>query len=377
MKKFSFSIFFLIFTLQVFSQNQNNGKENDKKGITIGNIIEMSGNWFISYRNGIEQIHADQDIPAENVVKNEFLLKRSYFTLKKNLNDVFSVRYTMDLTVDNEGEDAGNVETRLKYLYLKAKPKIKSSSLSGTFIEVGMVHTPWLDFEQSINTYRVQDNMAIERNKLINSADFGLTIGGNIGPKMDDNFLKNVSDAMEGKYASYVIGVYNGAGYSGKEKNNNKVLEGRISFRPFPEKVPEITLSAFGLLGKGNNIENPDFKQVLGYLAYSGKQLTVATQYHKGIGDFRAIYLDNNYNALKNSGYSLFSEYKFKNTHWAIWGRMDHFEVKETENYNTKRYIGGLTYRINEFLRLVANAERNESLLEDNNIYELNIEISF
>ncbi len=371
----------IILTLFLLStamlQAQDNGKENDLKGIDISNIIQMSGNWFVSYRNGIEQIHADQNNPAENIIKNEFLLKRSYFTLKKNLNDVFSVRYTMDLTLDTEGEDAGNVETRLKYLYLKAKPNLKTDWLTGTFIEVGMVHTPWLDFEQNINTYRVQDNMAIERNKLINSADFGFTIGGNIGPKMDATFLKDVNDAMEGKYFSYMVGLYNGAGYSGKEKNNNKVIQGRFSIRPFPEKLPEITVSTFGLLGKGNHIESPDFRQILGYLAYTGKQLTVATQCHTGIGDFRAIYLDFNNKALKNNGYSLFSEYKFKKTNWALWGRLDQFNVAGADENDTKRYIGGLTYRINNFLRFVANIEKNENLLKENNIYEINLEISF
>ena len=361
--------------IQIIAQD----KDDSEQSINIGNIVEMSGDWFISYRNGIEQIHADETTPEVQISENQFLLKRSYFTLKKELNDVFSVRYTQDLTLDTEGDDAGNVETRLKYLYLKIKPKIDNKTFTGTYIEIGMVHTPWLDFEQKINTYRVQDNMFIERNKIVNSADFGVMIAGNIGPKMDGDYLKTVNGAMNGKYMSYAIGIFNGGGYSSSEKNDNKTIEGRLSFRPFANTVPELQFSTSFMLGKGNSEYHPDFKQYLGFLAYVGQQTTLVAQGHRGIGDFKARYIadDQPEIALKNNGYSLFGEYKIKNTSWAVWGRYDDFKVPDKNKYNTKRYIAGLTYKINDYLRLVADFERNETLIEDNDIYELNFEISF
>ena len=376
MQKLIVTTILLVSFIQIMAQDK---ADTNKQGINIGNIVEMSGDWFISYRNGIEQIHADESITEIQNLENQFLLKRSYFTLKKNLNNVFSVRYTQDLTIDTEGDDAGNIETRLKYLYLKIKPQLESQTLTGTYIEIGMVHTPWLDFEQKINTYRVQDNMFIERNKIINSADFGVLLAGNIGPKMDNDYLKTVNDAMKGKYMSYAIGLFNGGGYSSAEKNKNKTLEGRLSFRPFAEKIPEIQLSTSFIYGKGNSEFNPDFEQYMGFVAYVGKQLTAIAQGHTGIGDFKARYTFEGHpeTALKNKGYSFFTEYKIKNSPWAIWGRVDDFKVSGEKKYDTKRYITGLTYKINDYLRLVADFERNETLLEDNNIYELNFEISF
>lgn len=351
----------------------------EDKPIKIGNILEMSGNWFIAYRNGVEQIHADENIPEETNIENQFLLKRSYFTLKKDLNEVLSVRYTMDLTLDTEGEDAGNVETRLKYLYLKVKPKIESKLFTGTFLEVGMVHTPWLDYEQKINTYRVQDNMFIERNKIINSADFGFMIGGNIGPKMDAEFLKKTNKAMPGKYLSYAFGIYNGGGYSGAEKNKNKLAEGRISVRPLANTLPQIQLSSSFLYGKANSESNPDLKQIHGFVTYSGEQLTLIAQAHSGVGDFRAKYteVENPSVSLKNKGMSYFGEYKFGKSPWALWGRYDSFEVDDKQFADIQRYIGGITFKVNNYLRLIADYECNISKEVANHIYEVNFEISF
>ncbi len=354
-------------------------EDESSKGINIGNIVEMSGNWFIAYRNGVEQIHADENIPEIQVSENKFMLKRSYFTLKKDLNDVFSVRYTQDLTIDSEGSDAGNVETRLKYLYLKIKPRLQSKTFTGTYVEIGMVHTPWLDFEQKINTYRVQDNMFIERNKLKNSADFGVLVAGNIGPVMDKEYLKTVNGAMKGKYMSYALGVFNGGGYSGEEKNHNKTFEGRLSFRPLANKIPELQLSTSFMLGKGNSEFSPEFKQYMGFLAYVGKQVTLVAQGHTGTGDFRARYVADDHPeiALDNQGYSFFGEYKIKRSPFALWGRFDEFKVPDKVKLNTTRYIAGVTYKINDYLRVVGVYERNETQDEDNDIYEINFEVSF
>ncbi len=69
----------------------------------------ISGQYFIAY------LYNDQ---SDN---HQFTLKRGYFTVNTKLSEQFSVRYTQDITLDQEGSDAGNVEMRLKFLYLKAK----------------------------------------------------------------------------------------------------------------------------------------------------------------------------------------------------------------------------------------------------------------
>ncbi|MXV38496.1 hypothetical protein GO491_07380 [Flavobacteriaceae bacterium Ap0902] len=353
-------------------------RTSEAQKINIGDFVEMSGQWFISYRD----IHEDYIATDGSTMKDHqssVFLKRSYFTLEKDLNATFSVRYTQDITIDTEGDDAGNVETRLKYLYVRAKPKVNIDWLTGLWIEGGMVHRPWLDYEQKVNTYRAQDNMAIERNKIFNSADFGLTVGGNIGPKMDREFLKTTNGAMKGKYLTYVLGIYNGGGYSGAEKNNNKVIAGRFSVRPLPAIIPELQFSGYFNVGKGNTEYNPDFNQWLGMAAYTGRNLTLTAQYHDGTGDYKGRYVeaDDPSKALDNHGYSIFGEYKIGNTPWAIWGRHDSFTLENGIDDDITRNIGGISYRYNRNIRLIANTEHTKQLDDKTEIYELTLEIVF
>ena len=372
------ALFLCLLTGQIANAQSQSSEGNEIEIPTIFTGVEMSGNWFISYRDFHETTPATGTAPQIKEHTNAFVLKRSYFTLKKRINETFSVRYTQDLTIDREGSDEGNVETRLKYLYVKAEPEFESNIITGFWGEVGMVHTPWLDYEQAINTYRVQDNMAIERARIISSADFGVVFGGNIGPEMDKEFLDNVNDAMTGKYMSFMLGIYNGGGYSAVERNLNKVFSGRISIRPLPELLPEIQLASLIKLGKGNTVEEPDFKQFLGFVAYTGKNITVTTQYHSGRGDFKGDIVDptDPSRSLENSGYSFFSEVKIPNTNFAVWGRYDYFDVKEVDR-DANRYIGGITYKINSNLRLVLNSESADINNITSNVYELNLEIKF
>ena len=71
---------------------------------TVDTSVKISGLWFLAYRG---------NIPSEG--NDAFVVKRGYLTFKKNFNETLSVRYTQDITIDKEGDDAGNVELRFKY----------------------------------------------------------------------------------------------------------------------------------------------------------------------------------------------------------------------------------------------------------------------
>ncbi|MGS0524804.1 hypothetical protein ACU8V7_05995 [Zobellia nedashkovskayae] len=195
---------------------------------------------------------------------------------------------------------------------------------------------------------------------------------------MDDGFLKDVNGVMKGKYASYSLGIYNGGGYSGIEKNTNKVVAGRLTVRPFANSLPQLQVSGYFNRGKGNSEFSPDFNQVLGFLAFTEKQYKLTAQLHDGVGDFRARYIDSNdpSRALKNHGYSFFGEYRFGRSPFSLWGRLDEFKVEEIDE-RTQRIIGGLTYRVNKMIRLILNTEHTTVDNNTEDTYELNLEISF
>ena len=113
-------------------------------------------------------------------------------------------------------------------------------------------------------------------------------------------------------------------------------------------------------------------------MAYTGKQLTLTGQYHTGTGDFKGKYVDPNdkHKALDNRGYSFFGEYKVPKTNFALWSRYDHFEVDKI-NRDVNRYIGGVSYQANQYLRLILDTEYHTINEEKDHIYELNMEINF
>ncbi|NJO88344.1 MAG: hypothetical protein HC831_04775 [Chloroflexia bacterium] len=217
----------------LFAQSNDSIKNDVAKNLLQNTTI--SGQYFMAYNyNDSEELH-------------NFLLKRGYFTLKTKINEMFSVRYTQDITLDEEGEDAGNVEMRLKYLYLKGK---LDKILRNSYFEVGLVHTPWLDFEQHINEYRVQGKMFSESIRMLNSADFGVTVAGLIGGEIDEKYQKEVNKYEAGKYGSYAFGFFNGGGYHDFEENSNKTFQSRLTLRPLPNKIPGLQLSHSFAYGK-------------------------------------------------------------------------------------------------------------------------------
>lgn len=375
MKKLLLTLFVLTFVFTTQAQKQK--KEN---AINFAGL-QMSGDWFIAHSNSKKE--------GEDWT-NSFKVKRSYFTLKKEINNIFSVRYTQDITLDNEGDDRGNVETRMKYLYLKIKPQWENTTFTGTFFEIGMVHRPWITYEQKVNHYRVQGNMAVERNGLYNSAGFGILLGGNIGPKMDKAYLKEVSSSMKGKWASFAIGLYNGGGYSKFEENLNKVVEGTIHLRPFANSIPQIQLTTGFNIGKGNKIreanvagnipEDPDFQQFLFHGAYVGKYINLGAQYHFGKGDFKGKMADATNKAYKNNGYSFFGEYKFEKVPFSIFARYDFFNIDETKTEKI-REIAGIRYTMYKGIHVLLTAENDITEISGNKmkdvLVDLSLQISF
>ncbi len=333
---------------------------------TILQNTDLSVQWFLNYRYD------------DSKDMGSFSLKRGYFTIKTKLDETFSVRYTQDITLDKEGSDAGNVEIRLKYMYLKMKMD-QFDFLPISYIEMGMVHRPWLDFEQKINQYRSQGKMYIERAHLINSADFGITYIGLIGGKIDKKYQKEVNKSNPGKYGSFSVGVYNGAGYHALEKNNNKTLEGRLTLRPFPEIMPGLQFSYAGVYGKANTSKTDtlsDFQINLLFVSSESNFHVATFQYYTGKGDQKGELRDTvTKESFENDGYSAFGEFKIPGSKFALFGRYDEVNINDGDEKETTT-IGGISYR---FLKNKVFVDFNQykAHSETTSGYELALEIHF
>lgn len=363
--------FILIFLLSISSLLFAQENEQQNKLNALIDNTRISGQWFLAHEYNITE-----DI-------NQFKLKRGYFTFKTRLNDKFSVRYTQDITLDEEGEDAGNVEMRLKYLYIAMDPFDK-----GFFdhfqAEFGLIHRPWLDYEQSINPYRVQGRMFAERYHMLNSADFGIAFSGLIGGKMDKEYQKNIDKKHPGRYGSYAFGVYNGPGYHAAEVNNNKTVEGRLSLRPMPDLTPGLQFTYAFIYGNANIPDNKaKFNMNVFFVSQQSKYLTLTGQYLWGTGNSSgSLYIPAEKDSYDNEGFSFFGELKIPNTSFAIFGRYDDFvnyyefpQLTSELEYETA--IAGLAYR---FLKNKIILDYNQFIGADGSTeeqVELAVEIRF
>ncbi len=325
---------------------------------SVESSFSIGGDWFMAYQ---------KFVPNRN--NDAFKLKRGYLTFKKQFSDVYSARYTQDITIDNEGDDAGNVELRFKYCYLKTR--IPSFAFfSHSYIEAGLVHRPWIDFEEHINKYRVQSKMFLEKTGIINSADFGLTFISMLGGRIDREYQRSVNEAFPGKYGSVAIGVYNGGGYHALEINNNKTIEGRLTLRPFPENLPGLQTSYSMAYGKGNDTLISDFQVNLFFLSYETRFAVLTAQYYFGKGNKCGN------NELRNDGYSFFGEFLIPKTDFTLFSRYDHFHTEEEPSCNN--IIAGVAYYFYRDNKILFDFDRiSRENGGTDRIYEIALEIRF
>lgn len=319
------------------------------KGIKFGLL------WYLSYMDG-----QGKDVggsAGDSIERNKFAIKRGYFRFTKELMPWFDAHITFDVTqvkdekkefqdyydetVKVENSLDGSIAVRIKYAYAKFKlPDL--AFFTKPFIEFGVVHMPWLDYEEHVNFYRCQDTMFIERNGTFNSADFGLTFVSLFGGEMSKEYQEKVSHYYPGRYGSMSLGVYNGGGYHASEKNENKVLEGRLTLRPLPDIIPGLQFSYFGITGKANKDYEPDWKVNLGFVSFEHEYVVLTGQYYDGKGNQKG---DDEYN---KDGYSFFAELK-PHKKFSIIGRYDYFDPNnDIDDDENQRYIAGLAYHLDK-----------------------------
>ncbi len=337
------------------------------KGVKLGFL------WYISYQNGEKD---DKDY-------SQVVLKRGYLTVKKKFNKWFSARLTYDITTIKDpgaGESdpfnlSGSIVGRIKYLY--AKFNLPDFIIfTKPYIEIGQVHIPWLDYEEHTNFYRCQDTMFLERNHIFNSADRGITFVSLLGGEIDEDYQKRVNSHYPGRYGSIALGIYNGGGYHANEKNNNKVIEGRITIRPLPDILPGLQFSYLGLYGRGNTEEKPLWRVNLGFLSYEHEYFTFTAQYYDGKG------LQSGKDENDKDGYSFFLEIK-PNRKISLIGRYDYFDPNDKQNNDeNERYIVGIAYHFykqhkNMFLVDYERLDYEDSTKEDENRLQFTIQVKF
>ncbi len=308
--------------------------------------FKPTGTFYLSYQAGTQD---SGTLQTSNY--NSFQLKRGYFGADVDITSYLTRRFIGDVTLDS----LGDVKVRAKYLYAKFHGK-GNNIITAPYAEFGLAHMPWLDFEEALNGFRMQDTMFTERNNIFNSADIGVLVGSDIGGSMSSEYKSNVNSKYAGRYGSWQVGLYNGGGYHAAEANTNKVFEARLSIRPVPSVLPGLQITAFGLVGKGNKTPTgagvlPDWKSSIGMISYESKYFTFSGQGYLGIGNQGGSALESNGTSAHQSGFSVFASVHIPTPHFgqkiSLLGRLDEFN-SNTRIYNDlqRRYIAGIAWHM-------------------------------
>ncbi|MCI4399693.1 MAG: hypothetical protein JHC37_03920, partial [Campylobacteraceae bacterium] len=147
-----------------------------------------------------------------------FEMRRNYLDFKAHFADSKDyVRLTLDATKELEtSTGAANPKIKYAYLYL-------DNILPYTGVEMGSVHRPWIDYEESNSWYFRSINKVILEDKFATTATSTWTGS----PKYDVPGLLTSADLgvdfkVKSPYVSSEFGVFNGQSYDGTTNNNNQ-----------------------------------------------------------------------------------------------------------------------------------------------------------
>jgi hypothetical protein len=347
-KKFSMLFFGFCCFLALTGSSMALAADDDASQKDINAVVKalkgfkFEGLMYLSYQDGRQNNGTDY---------SQFALKRGYLTVKKDIAPWFTARMTTDISQEKDlakddkdkvyNNYDGSYTVRMKYLYGQINLP-DNAFLTKPAFEAGLVHRTWIDFEEHVNYYRLQDSMFLERNGIIDSADSGITFTSLLGGTIDKEYQKNVNSANPGRYGSMSFGVYNGGGYHAAENNTNKVFEGRLTIRPLPDVLPGLQFSYLEISGKGNRNTDPDWKVSSEYISYEHKYVTLTGQYYTGTGS------EGGSDTNDKKGYSMFAEIKPLDK-FSIIGRYDNFDPnKNKSNDENNRTIVGVAYMIDK-----------------------------
>jgi hypothetical protein len=262
--------------------------------------------------------------------QNNFDITRGYVNLIGRFTGGVYTRVTVDLfTVGAAvGNATGSYSYRLKYAYAAWTPT--NSPLTYKF---GMIHTPWLDWEEALWDYRMQGTMVLDRNGYETASDIGAGIDG-----------KWQSDKV-----NFQATIVNGEGYHGGTGDGRKDVEGRVSVRVIDtddsSRVGGLRVTVYGHAGKptGGGTRN----RLLGMVSYRAKQYTLAAE--------AATATDSTTGARRDGHiYSAFGVYHVPRSGASVIARVDAVTPTVAGNRLT-RFIGGVSYQLNPQLRVLAD----------------------
>jgi hypothetical protein len=184
---------------------------------------------------------------------NNFDVTRAYINVVGRFAHGVTVRITPDIYRTPDG-----LTYRLKYGFVTWTP----DSGSALTFKLGMLNTPYVEWEEQLWDYRMQGTIALDRNGYLSSSDFGFLVDGSWGSEK----------------VTMSAGVINGEGYNRPLGDKGKDLAARVSVRLVstddPGRQGGLRLTGYGQSGKPTG--GGTRQRLVGVISYRTKLLTLA-----------------------------------------------------------------------------------------------------
>ncbi len=351
--------------------------------------IEFSGTHYLGFTSANKRV---QSATVDNSQGFEF--RRNYVQVKAYINDKDYLRVTLDSTKELGGTTTyANTFVKYAYLYLD------KTFIPATGVEMGVVHRPWIDYEEHNGWfYRSFNKVALEHKTtatehgpdLINSSDLGFN-------------LKTKTD-----YFTSELGMFNGEGYHSDKAANNQQnskdlsFEARLTVHPLGggkkigkydrTKEQYLNISGYGLSSKNHKDNSTtvgdagEFDRMFYgvHAVYNHPMALIAGQYFKSKDDYKNGGATTD--KVEIDGYSINAEVRPVKD-WTIIGRYDVFTKDttastgvETRNNDSKQLIYGLAYKANKNVTYIASGKTikdKKAVAADNNVYMMTAEVKW
>jgi len=260
---------------------------------------------------------------------NNFDITRAYVNVLGKFAGGVGTRVTFDV---NRPTGDNSLRYRLKYAYATYTPT--GSDLT---FKLGLIHTPWLDWEEALWDYRMQGQMAFERAGYGSAADFGAGVDGKWGPDK----------------VNMQVTLVNGEGYSGGGGDQRKDVMGRVSVRVLDtddsSRVGGLRITAYGQYGKPTG--GGERQRLLGMVSYRTKHLTLAGE---------ALVARDSVTApvtVEQNGhlFTAFGVYKVPASKVAVLARVDIWHKQAGATDKQTRISGGVSYQLSPNWRLLGD----------------------
>ncbi|HLB54228.1 MAG TPA: hypothetical protein VJK71_03920 [Gemmatimonadales bacterium] len=263
---------------------------------------------------------------------NNFDITRAYINVIGRFPHGIGTRVTPDIYRTTDG----SLGYRLKYAFVTWTPEKSPITL-----KLGMVNTPFVEWEETLWDYRMQGTIALDRNNYLSSSDLGFLVDGNWGAER----------------VTLSAGIMNGENYNKAPGDKRKDLGGRISVRLLgtddPSRTGGLRVTGYGHYGKptGGGVR----ERYVGVLSYRSTRLTLAAELAVTRDGVLTDPVTPRRTGRVLTGFGVF---RIPNSKFGVIGRFDSVDPNTSVAGDRQdRIIAGVSYTMSPNLRILADLD--------------------